>query len=516
MRVWRLGSLIKDLSARIVRDNEESPITGIQYDSRKVSEGDLFVALRGGYADGHAYLSEARERGATAALVEDDQPALAAGFPSIALTENTRTILSPVSARFFGYPGDKLGIVGITGTDGKTTTTYLVDAMLRANGVRTGMVGTVAIRVGDRLVEHDTRQTTPESLEVQRLLSDMADDQVEWAVLEATSHALALPRLNDCPFDVGIVTNVTREHLDFHGTVEAYREAKSQLIRRVEQGQSRPYPRGVVINLDDPGARWIGESTHLPVTWFSTDDRSATLYADLIEVRASGTSFRLHHGSDRTDVNLKLIGAYNVLNAMAAAGAGLALGLDLTQISAGLGSLDHVPGRMQRIDCGQPFNVIVDYAHSPSSVSATLDLVRAVTDGRVIIVMGSAGERDRGKRAVQGRIAAELAEFCIFTSEDPRFEDPDEIIREIAEGAMEAGAQSGSDFVAIENREDAIAHAVAIARSGDTILLAGKGHETSMIYDDTRRPWNEAQIVTEILERNGFAEQELRKSEGQT
>lgn len=502
MARWTLTSLLEGLDATVLRDRGDSLISGIQYDSRKISQGDLFVALRGGYADGHSFLQQARQRGAIAALVED--PSAADDFDAVGVVSNSREALAPVSARFFDYPGDKLGVIGITGTDGKTTTTYLVDAMLRANGLRTGMVGTVAIRIGDSIVEHDTRQTTPESLEVQRLLSDMVEESVDWTVLEATSHALALYRLNHCPFDVGIVTNVTREHLDFHGTVEAYREAKAQLIRRVESGRDRPYPRGVVVNLDDPGARMIGQSSDLPVTWFSLEDSSATIFGSDISVVATGTSFTMTADSKSVQVNLKLIGHYNVFNAMAAAGAGMAVGLDLEQTAQGLESLSHVPGRMQPVDLGQPFNVIVDYAHSPASLAATLELVRSVTRGRVILVTGSAGERDTGKRAVQGRIAAELADISFFTSEDPRFEDPQRIINDIADGAREAGAVDGESFLNVEDRKVAIEEAVSRARPGDTILLAGKGHETSMIYGDQRRPWNEANIAAAALNHAGY------------
>lgn len=502
MTEWTLTALLRNLDATLVRDLDQPGITGIQYDSRKIVSGDLFVALRGGYVDGHAFLDDAHRRGAVAALVED--PAGTDDFRAVAVVPNTRASLAPVSARFFDHPGDHLGVIGITGTDGKTTTTYLVDSMLRANRLRTGMVGTVAIRIGDSIVEHDTRQTTPESLEVQRLLSDMVASSVDWAVLEATSHALALYRLNDCPFDIGIVTNVTREHLDFHGTVEAYRDAKAQLIRRVEAGRDRTCPRGVIINRDDPGARLVGESTDLPVTWFSVEDPSATLFADDIEVTSIGTSFRLWHDTREIPISLKLIGRYNVFNALAAAGAGLAIGLDLEQIAIGLNSLDHVPGRMEPVHMGQPFNVIVDYAHSPASLSATLELVRSVTDRHVILVMGSAGERDRGKRPVQGKIAVEKADLSIFTSEDPRFEKPESIIQEIADGALEAGAREPADFVQIEDRRQAIEFAVAQAQPGDTILLAGKGHETSMIYEDRRRYWNESEVARIALENAGF------------
>ncbi len=494
--------IVTAAGGRILHGNPELNITDVQYDSRLIGRGDLFVALRGGYADGHSYLQHARERGAVAALVED--PSHTDGYQAAAIVENTREALSPLSARFFSYPADELGVIGITGTDGKTTTSYLIDAMLRANGFKTGLVGTVAIRVGENVVEHDTRQTTPESLEVQRLLARMRDERVDWAVMEATSHALALYRLNDCPVDIGVITNVTREHLDFHGTVEEYRRAKARLIRKVESAGDRPFPRAAIINLDDDGAREIGQSATVPVIWFSTRDRDATVFAEAIEVHAGGTSFRMSIAGESTEIDLKLIGGYNVLNAMAAAGAGSALGFGVDEIRVGLESLPHVPGRMQRVDCGQPFNVIVDYAHSPASLEETLRLVRSVTPGRIIVVSGSAGERDQGKRPVQGRICVELADFAIFTSEDPRYEDPERIVDEIAAGAISAGATAGRDFLSIENRRTAISEAIARADAGDTVLLAGKGHETCIIYGNERAPWNEAQEARSALARNGY------------
>ncbi len=500
-----LADLIERSGASLVSGDPKTPITSVHYDSRSVRPGGLFVALRGEYVDGHDFLEDARSRGAVAALVEPDRDAT--GFQALAAVNNTRRALSPVAARFYGNPGDSLGVVGVTGTDGKTTTGYLIDALLRSAGFRTGLIGTVAIRVANSVIEHDTRQTTPESLEVQRLLAGMREYRVNWAVIEATSHALALYRLDDCPFDIGVVTNVTREHLDFHGTIEAYRAAKARLIERVESSEDRPYPRGAVLNADDEGARIIGaKATTVPVTWFSVSDRSASLYADRVFVHSSGTTFDLHAGPDTVTVNLKLIGRYNVFNAMAAAGVGLILGMDLDAIGHGLESLSGVPGRMQRIDMGQPFNVIVDYAHSPASLEQTLDLARSVTDGRLIAVSGSAGERDQGKRPVQGEVSARMAEFSIFTSEDPRFEDPVQILRDIAAGAESAGGKQSVDFVIVENRRDAIELAIDSAQPGDTVLLAGKGHETCMIYGDLRVPWNEALEVSDALRRRGFHE----------
>jgi UDP-N-acetylmuramoyl-L-alanyl-D-glutamate--2,6-diaminopimelate ligase len=503
-RAVPFGALVDASGAKIVRGDGQLPITSVHYDSREVVPGGLFVALRGGYADGHDYLADARQRGAVAALVES--ASAVDGYNAVAVVPNSRKALSPLSARFYDYPGTDLGIIGITGTDGKTTTSYLVDALLRANGMRTGLVGTVATRIADEIVDHDTRQTTPESLEVQRLLSAMNESEVDWAVLEATSHALALYRLDDCPFDIGVVTNVTREHLDFHGTVEAYRAAKARLLQRVSADRQRKFPSGVVVNADDEGAREIsGSAEGVPIVWFSTRNREAAVCGHSIEPHQGGTRFVLSMDGRESTVNLGLIGSYNVQNALAAAGVGKILDMTIDQIRIGLESLSHVPGRMERIEAGQPFGVIVDYAHSPASLRETLTLVRSVTPGRIISVSGSAGERDRGKRPVQGKISAELADLSVFTSEDPRFEDPDQIIAEIAAGAEESGAIKERDYFCIENRRNAIGFALDQARPGDTVLLAGKGHERCIIYGDQRVPWNESQEARDALISRGFA-----------
>jgi UDP-N-acetylmuramoyl-L-alanyl-D-glutamate--2,6-diaminopimelate ligase len=498
------GLLVDAAGATLIHGDRSTRITGVTYDSREVSPGDLFVALKGGYVDGHQYLRDAHRNGAVATLVEQNTPA-ANLFGSAAISCDTRAALAPLAARFFDYPAESLGIIGVTGTDGKTTTSYLIDAMLRANGLNTGLVGTVAIRIADQIVEHDTRQTTPESLEVQGLLAQMRDRNVAWAVLEATSHALALSRLDACPFDIGVITNVTREHLDFHGSIEAYRKAKARLIEKIIESSGRGYQRGAVVNQDDPGARSIGQSYDVPVTWFSTESLEADVTGQSVRVHESGTRFELGIGSHKSEVDLKLIGGYNVFNAMAAAGVGYIIGLSPEEIKNGLESLSHVPGRMQRIDVGQPFNVIVDYAHSPASLAATLELARSFTRGRLIVVSGSAGERDTGKRPVQGRICAERADLAVFTSEDPRYEDPQKIIDEIAVGAAETGAVDGVHFHKIEDRRKAIDFAIARASNDDTVLLAGKGHETCIIYGNERTPWDEAAVAEQLLDAHGYS-----------
>ena len=381
----------------------------------------------------------------------------------------------------------------------------MIDVILRDAGLRTGMIGTVSVRIGDEVVDHDTRQTTPESLEIQQRLAEMRRAQVDWSVLEATSHGLALHRLDTCPFDVAVVTNITHEHLDFHGTIEAYRQAKAKLLDFVNASHERDYPRGVVLNADDPGARSIASHAgDQRVVWFGIDDQQADIRAANVDVRIGGTSFDLITGGAKIPVRLNQIGTYNVANALAAAGASQIIGLDLPAIADGLASLEAVPGRLVRIDEGQPFDVFVDYAHTPDSIEKTIRLLRSLNSGRVIVLFGSAGERDRAKRAVQGAVAARDADFAVFTSEDPRFEDPDEIIAQIAGGAADAGAREGVNFIRREDRQDAIDAALDAAGPGDVVLLAGKGHEKCIIYGAERRPWDEAQAARLALRARGY------------
>lgn len=497
------AELIDGLPVSQLEGDAALAVSHVCYDSREAVPGSLFVALRGGYTDGHRYLEDARRRGALAALVETWDPALDA-YTAAAQVDDSRAALPIVSARHYDYPSESLGMVGITGTDGKTTTSYMVDAILRHSGLRTGLIGTVAVRIADEIVEHDTRQTTPESLEVQRLLAQMRFAAVDWAILEATSHGLALHRLDECGFDVGVVTNITHEHLEFHRTIAEYRRAKAMLLRKVAAGR-RGRARGVVLNADDEGARSVADAAgNAPTVWFSSSRATAEIRAADIEARADGTRFGLTTPRGSAEVSLQLIGRFNVDNALAAAGVGHLIGLGPAAIARGLESLAGVPGRLRRVDLGQPFTVLVDYAHTPDSLEKTLRLVRGLVSGPVVAVFGSAGERDRTKRPLQGAVSARLADFSIFTSEDPRFEDPDTIIAEIAAGAEATGAVDGHDYLQIEDRRLAIREALRRAQPGGAVVLAGKGHEQCMIYGAERRPWDETTEAIRALEERGY------------
>jgi UDP-N-acetylmuramoyl-L-alanyl-D-glutamate--2,6-diaminopimelate ligase len=483
--------------ARIIGDGS-TEICDIHFDSQLVTPGCLFAALRGGYVDGHEFIQGAIARGATALLIDRDGEF---PVPSIRVAD-TRAALSPVASEFFGNPSSRLGVIGITGTDGKTTTSYLVDSILAHAGKITGIVGTVSVKIADQMVQHETRQTTPASLDIQRLLRQMVDAEVEWAILEATSHGLAQNRLDDVEFDIAAVTNITHEHLEFHKTIDAYRAAKATLFDRVSASRGK-----AVVNIDDEGARAVlPHAAGASVLRYSTVDPSADLLASNIDIGVDGTRFNISHGGSTLPFESPLIGGFNVENALCAIGIALTTGLELDQIAAGLKRAPAIPGRMQRVDEGQLFSVIVDYAHTPDSLQKLLTLLRELSpSSRLIAVSGSAGERDVSKRALQGAVSARLADFSIFTTEDPRFEDAEAIIDQIAAGATDAGARPGTDYLTIVDRTEAIRVAIDRAQPGDIVLLAGKGHERSIIWGEEKLPWNEPEVARGLLRARGYS-----------
>jgi UDP-N-acetylmuramoyl-L-alanyl-D-glutamate--2,6-diaminopimelate ligase len=496
-RSAQLAQLVAGQSPLRIIGDSATLVTDVQYDSRQIRPGDLFVALRGGHFDGHDFIVEAIRRGAAAVMVEC---AVGGEVPSI-VAPDTRAWLPPIAARFFGQPSRELEVIGITGTDGKTTTSYLVDSILRDAGVQTGLVGTVSVRIAGSVVDHETRQTTPESLDLQRHLRAMVDAGVEWATLEATSHGLDLHRMDEIRFNIGAVTNVTHEHLEHHKTIAAYRRAKGILFERIAQSGGT-----AVVNLDDEGARemlrFAGGAKTLT---FGELDKTADIRAVEIEQDVSGSRFRLISPSDEACVRLPLVGGFNVANALCAVGVTLAAGIPVDQIARSLERASPVPGRMARVDLGQPFSVIVDYAHTPDSLKKVLELLKTLNPGgRLLAVSGSAGDRDRTKRPLQGDVSARLADVSVFTTEDPRFEDPDKIIEEIADGAVRAGAVRDRDFHCITDRREAIRLAFSLARPGDCVLLAGKGHERSIIWGHEKRPWDEAAVARELLAEMGY------------
>lgn len=496
-RASTIRDLLVDLPEARVEGDLATVVTGVTYDSREVREGMLFAALRGSDFDGHAYIASAIANGAVAILSEEiADPEV----PTI-LVENSRAALAPISAAFYGHPSRELTMIGLTGTDGKTTTSYLVRRILESAGLQTGVIGTVGIEIGDGTSHHLPHQTTPESNLVQGYLREMVEHGTTHAVLEATSHGLAMHRLDGTEFTIAGVTNITHEHLEYHRTLENYRRAKAILIERVYVQSG-----AVVLNADDEGARSM--AAYAPgghVIWYSMQNGSADLFADGIVVDDNGARFILHVDGARHAVSLPLLGEFNVANALCAIGVARAAGVEVKDAVHALMDAEGVPGRMNRVVEGQPFNVVVDYAHTPESLEKIMRLLKRLHEGhRVIIVSGSAGERDPFKRPLQGSVMAELADVAIVTSEDPRNEDPDVIIEQIAAGAREKGAVKGESLLTLTDRREAIRTAFELAQPGDCVVLAGKGHETSIIWGFEHRPWDEAAVAREELRALGY------------
>jgi UDP-N-acetylmuramoyl-L-alanyl-D-glutamate--2,6-diaminopimelate ligase len=486
-------------------DLATTQVTGVTMDSRRVGPGSLFIAIPGEHHDGHDFVEAAVEAGAAALIVERPIPGVAA--PQI-LVDAARPSLATAAAWWYGDPSHELTVVGITGTDGKTTTAYLAVAALEAAGLACGMIGTIATRIGGTTDTHAAHATTPEAPELQAALRAMADAGDRVAVVETTSHGLALDRVKGVAYDVAILTNITHEHLELHGTWEAYRDAKLSLFDRLRETRRvtkpHPVPTTAIVNLDDPSAGlFIGTSRDAGarVMTYGTET-AADVRATRISEDARGLHADIATGRGELTVDLRLAGRFNIHNALAVVALGEALDLDPERISAGMATLELVPGRMERIDIGQPFGVVVDFAHSPASLTTVLDLLAptaAARGGGLIAVFGSAGERDTAKRPQMGRIAGERARLVVVTDEDPRGEDREAILEEIARGAEAAGRRRGQDLLLIADRREAIAAAFEAARPGDVVLLAGKGHEQSIIGPDGEQPWDERAIAEELL-----------------
>ena len=489
-------------------------IRGVTHDSRQVRAGSLFVAISGLHADGHEFVAGAAAAGAAAALVERALPEIA--LPQLVVRE-TRVALATAAAWWYGDPSEDLAVVGITGTDGKTTTSFLAVAALEAAGVRTGMTGTVATRIGGVQAADEAHATTPEAPALQQALRAMALAGDTAAVIETTSHGLALARVDAIAYDIAILTNVTHEHLELHGTWEAYRDAKLRLFEKLARGGAHPssghhattWPRAGIVNADDPSAgAFIGvaQEAGARVLTYGTD-AAADVRATRVEEDQRRLRIAYDAPSGAATVDLQLIGRFNVHNALAVVALGEAIGLDPAAVRDGLASVAVVPGRMERIDLGQPFGVIVDFAHSPASLQTVLDLLAplaASRGGGLIAVFGSAGERDTAKRPSMGRIAGERARIVVVTDEDPRGEDGATILDAIARGAEAVGKRRDHDLLVIGDRRTAIEAAFERARPGDIVLLAGKGHERAIIGPHGPVPWNERQEAESALHRAGY------------
>ena len=473
------------------------PVNAVHLDSREVQPGDLFVCIPGQRFDGHDFAPAAVAAGAAALVVEQGHEAAVAGLavPAVAVPD-ARRALSSIAAAHEGNPSQRLTVVGVTGTNGKTTTSLLIHAALEAAGEEAGLINTVETRIGSRQSMNDNRMSTPEAPAIQRLLAEMVEAGCDYAVVEATSHGLALDRLADVAFDVGVLTQLAEDHLDFHGSIEAYRAAKLRLFERLA-GMA-------VLNADDPEYARFAEASSAPVLSYALDGADADLTARRIDNVGDGSSFELVTPDVSLQAQLRLPGRFNVANALAAFGAVIALGLDPYMASVGISQTPGVPGRMERV-LTSPFGVVVDYAHTGDALANVLELLRELTDGRLIAVFGAAGERPHERRTGMAEAAARHADYAVLTEEDSRSEPADEIIDEIARAMSAAGAEEGRRFERVPDRASAIARAIALAEQGDVVLIAGKGHEPTIERADGSHPWDDAEAARAAL-RERFAE----------
>jgi UDP-N-acetylmuramoyl-L-alanyl-D-glutamate--2,6-diaminopimelate ligase len=473
-------------------------ITSLTDDSRQVIPGALFVAVRGGTHDGHRFLADAARRGAAAAVGEEPDPGL--GIPYLRHSDS-RLALALLAAAWHGQPARRLVMIGVTGTDGKTTTCNLLHRILLAAGLPAGMITTVNAVIGERSLDTGFHVTTPDAMAVQGYLAEMVRAGLTHCVLEVTSHGLAQRRVAGCDFDIAAVTNVTHEHLDYHHTYNEYLAAKSLLFS--ELGAKPPKPdgpaRSAVLNRDDESYDVLARAATVPVISYGLDTE-AIVRGENVEAGAAGIRFLAIGRRHRVPIESPLLGRYNVSNCLAAFTVAVeSLGLAPEAAAEGIGSLTGVPGRMERIDLGQSFTAIVDFAHTPNALRRALETARELTQGRLIAVFGAAGLRDRAKRSLMAQAAAELADRFVLTAEDPRTESLESILEDMAAGARGRGAREGETFWREPDRGDAIRRAARMAGPGDVLIVCGKGHEQSMCFGEVEHAWDDRAAIRAAL-----------------
>jgi len=497
----KLHQLLTDLKCQAVKGDILMDIPTFTSDSRQVQPGGAFVAIRGLNVDGHRFVGDALARGARALILERGAAWAAPTDADVTIVEvrDTREALAWMSAAWNGYPGRKLKVIGVTGTDGKTTTVNLIWSILRAGGRQAGMISTVNAQIGNALLDTGLHTTTPDAPDLQGYLAQMVEAGLEYAVLEATSHGLAQHRVTGCEQDVAVVTNITHEHLDYHRDYAGYREAKAKLFRGLSSAYRKPgTPKVSVLNRDDSSFEFLWP---IPADIKLTYGLSAgvDVRAEDVECETQYSAFRVLTPNGSFAVETPLVGQFNVYNILAATAAGLSQQIPLERIREGIESMPGVIGRMERIDCGQNFVVLIDFAHTPNSLECALEAARGMTQGEIIVVFGCAGLRDVYKREMMGRHAGRLADRVVITAEDPRTESLDDIMAAIARGCEAEGKREGESYWRIGDRAAAIQFAIDLARPGDLVITAGKAHEQSMCYGTVEYPWSEHDAVKRAL-----------------
>ncbi|WP_378951954.1 UDP-N-acetylmuramoyl-L-alanyl-D-glutamate--2,6-diaminopimelate ligase [Pelosinus sp. sgz500959] len=494
-----MAKALRDLVALLpdakIQGEADLLIEALAHDSRKVVPGTLFVCLTGFKTDGHQHIAEAYAQGATAVLVEKEVDHIPENLTVITVAD-TKKAIRMMTPHFFGYPSRKLRMIGVTGTNGKTTTTYLLKSILQEAGFKVGVIGTIQNSIGERIVP--SKNTTPDVIDLQNLLTEMVENQVDYVVMEVSSHALELERVAGCEFDVGIFTNLTRDHLDFHVTFENYLSAKAKLFQSLSGEENYKKGKTAIINVDDEAAATILQRTQCNTITYGIH-ADANLKADHVNIQSTGAQFDIKSSSfGLMPLDLKITGLFNVYNVLAAVGAAFAEGIDHQVIKKTLEKFQSVPGRFELVQVGQSFSVIVDYAHTPDGLENILRTAKQIAKKKIIVVFGCGGDRDRTKRPIMGKIAAEYGDIVIATSDNPRSEDPDLILNEIEIG-IKTGLTGGKIYEKITDRRQAIERALHMAEIDDIVIIAGKGHEDYQILKDRTISFDDKEVAREII-----------------
>ncbi|MBI5855360.1 MAG: UDP-N-acetylmuramoyl-L-alanyl-D-glutamate--2,6-diaminopimelate ligase [Nitrospirae bacterium] len=469
-------------------------IGAVTDDSRAVKPGSLFVAVKGERVDGHRFVTQAVGSGAAAVVV--DEPITTAPAVPMVRVRDSRKALGLLAGRFYGEPASRLTLVGVTGTNGKTTITYLCKALLESAGRQVGLIGTVAYHIGAQRIP--ASHTTPGAVELQTVLGQMRDAGLDSVVMEVSSHALALDRVAGCEFDVAVFTNLTQDHLDFHRDMEDYFQAKLRLFTGLSVASRKSHPKRALVNLDDPRGGDVAAATRVPV-WTYAIHREADVRAEQVKLSLAGSTFTVKSPVGRFPVESRLVGEHNVSNLLAAIGVGLHEGLTPAQIRAGVAAASIVPGRFEPVEAGQDFTVLVDYAHTDDALIRVLSTAQSLKTGRVITVFGCGGDRDRTKRPKMGRAATRLSDVVFLTSDNPRTEDPLAILREVEVGVKEVLDPARVRYEKIADRAKAIESAIREARTGDTVVIAGKGHEDYQIIGTTKHHFDDREVARDAI-----------------
>ena len=491
----KLGRILEGVDHDELLGNPEDEIRAVVYDSRQAGPGSLFVALRGHREDGHLYIYHAIERGASAVVAEEIQ-GIPEGVARVRVSD-ARRALSKIALRFYENPCEGLSMIGVTGTNGKTTTTYLLECMLKAAGANPGVLGTINYRFAGKEVPAPV--TTPESLDIMRLVREMADEGVTHVIMEVSSHALDQGRTQDCPFKVGVFTNLSRDHLDYHKTMESYFKAKSRLFSNLSEARSSSGATAV-INLDDPRGEELVSMTRVPVVTYGLD-KKCHVRAKAFHTDRAGLAFRLSTPAGDREIHSALLGDFNVYNILAASAAATALELSLDAVAEGVEALKRIPGRLEPVQNSAGLLIVVDYAHTPDALLKSLQALRPHVPGRIITVFGCGGDRDKGKRFDMGLVAGKGSEVVFITSDNPRSEDPLSIVEAAEHGVFESGLEKkawpcddlsvrGVYFKEVDRRQ-AIGKAIRLASREDLVMIAGKGHEDYQIIGNQKRHFSD-------------------------